>query len=105
MLDLTRWIEVQHQKKEGGEGLYRVLRCSVLLTGSKQLYICVTGNCKNCERSSGRLQVARAPSELPLTRAKTNRLRRKKTSRTRLLNNSDYPPVPPDGTERILASR
>lgn len=51
MLELTRRIKVRHQKKGG---LYRVLRCSVLLIGSrtKRLYICVTGNHKNCECSS-----------------------------------------------------
>lgn len=52
MLDLTRRIEVRHQKKGVGWGLYRVSRCSVLPIGSKRLYIRVPGDHKNCKYSS-----------------------------------------------------
>lgn len=66
MFDLNRRIEVRHQNKGGG-GLYRLLRCSVLLIWSrtKQLYICVTGG--PLKTASAHRPAARAPPELLLT--------------------------------------
>ena len=116
---------MRHQKKWG---LYRVLRCSVLLIGSgtKRLYICGTGNRKNCERSSGPgggITEPRRRQSRPLTRAKTNRSERRKRrrrrrgrkirSKTKLLNKSGLDSGEYSGssgatlkeTEPLLASR
>lgn len=66
LLGLTRRIEVQHQNNVG---LYRVLRCSVIRSGTKQLYICVT---RKQRKLLGWLQdyLARTSSDIPPARAK-----------------------------------